>query len=1326
MTTGLHSPRYVRARFPVNLSLPAGDPEFFQAAAEAVRHEYRSSVRWKRLTCRKVERLQSHEDDTIFILDVGHSIEFDWTWEGAVAHRPPNPGHFDGEVDATDDFTGVPFDGDHSESRRAVWTGDVVEVDETNGRLFVSMSNPSRPPCRGTFFVRPFEFLAFLYSLFCKADSSDLRKELSARLNAARGGVHPAVGGPSCGLKAFEPMWGHSWAVLWGPPGCGKTTNVGRQVAACLASDERILVVSTTNKATDAAALAIGKAAVATSPLAAQEGRILRIGKGADYENYKSNALAGMLRGTETELLRQIGSATRELEKSPTHEQRAVLRRNLQDLRRQIKDSSFNVFASPDVKVVVATAFKAISLLSDPAVRSMAVAGEAPFTTLIVDEAGLISRAVVAGLSLLASRRLVVVGDAKQLAPISKISRVLPNSQAVWLASSCLTHLQRLDTVGRAVHLLREQHRMHPQVSRVVSHYQYDGALCDGPSVLARKAELPTLLTNHPRAVWYVLDEDGQDLPSIRAERGQGGRSWMRPATREVLGKLFADPEVRMTRGLFVTPFKAQARDIAAYFAAEQLEGWSAGTVHSRQGTEADIVIFDTVNAGSCGWPYDEWKRLVNVGLSRAKEFVLLLASRAEMNGPYLSPLLDHLAPRVARRTGRNISWLEVPAKSPRRSEEPSSRQPDALGGQIALRKSLRPVMSKEQQRLCGLSVDGKPRLVRGVAGSGKTWVLAHWLQKTVQNLSDRPDARVWAVYANQALRRLIEDTIEEAWRVDGGSGRSPLERVQLIHAKYLLQDLFREQRFVWRGDEWDYNAQAAEYLNQVPFEQVEPRCDAMFIDEAQDMGPDMLKLLSALVRPTDPANPSARAIHIFYDDAQNIRGCPRPKWSDIGLGMRGRSTVMKESFRSTRPITEFALNVLYRLQPPDSDADHKELVDLGLIEQVMRKSDPWWHVRFNQVEGPTPILRKYGSLEQQVGALGSQIVDWISKDGVRPSDICIVSLDRSFLSRVDREIGPKLRKLNVQIVRDPGHGDARDANSIVVSTTAAYKGYEAEVVVIGGVERFIAKGRILPNNLYVAMTRARSVLAIYAYDKKDARPEAQKILVTLQQCLDALLDRPHVEQEVSNRDDFEDLLPRLGTASDTLKREWLGKLWKSYMIHQEPITAADGEILAEPLFWFQVDDRMFACFGGEDPGSHVRHKLEDYGIELIEVGQQLPCSAHDNEPLEATRSEPPLGSPEKPPSGPISCRRASDPSQSPGENVQCERCTKESRMKGERYCKECRKAVLTELKENGYLTRAPLYPGAWAPPQSPGQREGMSEGSSPGQDNAIRAWEGD
>ncbi|MGH7868179.1 MAG: AAA domain-containing protein, partial [Candidatus Dormibacteraceae bacterium] len=239
---------------------------------------------------------------------------------------------------------------------------------------------------------------------------------------------------------------------------------------------------------------------------------------------------------------------------------------------------------------------------------------------------------------------------------------------------------------------------------------------------------------------------------------------------------------------MFITPFKAQARDITNFFAEEHLENWSAGTVHARQGTEADVVIFDTVNAGSCGWSYDEWKRLVNVGLSRALECVLLLASRVEMNEPYLRPLLDNLAPRILKRSGRNLTWTEISSQPVVEVDPQIARNPDMLGSQLARRKSLRPVMSREQQRLCGFNMDGGGRLVRGVAGSGKTFVLAHWLRKTVEKLSDKPDARVWAVYANKTLQRLIADTIEESWRADGRVGPCPLERTHLHHVRDLLQ----------------------------------------------------------------------------------------------------------------------------------------------------------------------------------------------------------------------------------------------------------------------------------------------------------------------------------------------------------------------------------------------------------------------------------------------------------------------------------------------------------------------------------------------------------
>jgi hypothetical protein len=896
------------ARFPANLPLPECPQQWVTEAIEAVKREYRNSVKWKRLRCRSVAPLEGQADSSIFVLDVGHTIEFDWTWEGAIAFRPTDLSGFNGDIDLTDDFTGML---NEKSVGAGFWAGEVVEVDQTNGKIFVSVSTPENPPFCGSFYVRPFEFLAFLHSVYCQPDFAAIRQLIGRRLNACRGNVHPVVAERAdVGLEELKELWKHGWGILWGPPGTGKTYTLGRQVASCLADpSERMLVISTTNRATDAAAIAIGRS---MDKALVQEGQALRIGKSAGYAVYQGCGLEGMLRGTETELLHQIALLSNKLAKATSPEERAVVRKHIQELRRFMKDSAFNIFVTPAVRVVIGTAFKVMTLICDPTVRASLATGEAPFTTVVIDEAGLLSRATAAVLSLLASRRVVVVGDSKQLAPISRVSRILPTSQSIWLASSPLSHLQQASQVGPGVHLLTEQYRMHPSISRVVSEFQYDGQLRDASAVLGRTYDLPPLLDGQPRAVWYVLDEDTDDLPSIRAERGPGNRSWLRPRTRSVLKKLFSDPLLAKAQGIFVSPFAAQARDIARFFAEEHLDNWTAGTVHSQQGTEADIVIFDTVNAGSCGWPYDEWKRLINVGLSRAKEFVLLLSSRAEMNEPYLRQLLKTLAPRVLAKSGKSYGWRTVPAQASFDVAPEVAANPDLLGNQLRVRKSLRPVMSTDQQRLCGYNMDGKPRLVRGVAGSGKTVVLAHWLQKTVKQLAGKPDCVVWGVYANRSLARLITDTIEEAWSAENNGQAFPWNnRVTLWHIKDNLEQLLPEVGLSLRSFAFDYEKACECYLQRKPVEQITPRCRAMFIDETQDMGRDTLKLLSALVELADPNDPKSRSINIFYDNAQKLFGRTDEKWSwsDIGLDLRGRSTVMKESFRSTLPIAEFALS---------------------------------------------------------------------------------------------------------------------------------------------------------------------------------------------------------------------------------------------------------------------------------------------------------------------------------------------------------------------------------------------------------------------------------
>ena len=1203
---------FIQACFDIQLNVPVPPSDPLASARLAIRREYRDSAKWKRLRCRKVRLVSQAENGAIYELTVGHAVEFDWTWEGSIAFRPVLVSECEDSEASL--FLNGSLDPEIVDS--ILWTGEVLEVDEATSRIFIVVSHPEHRPRCGTFYVRPFEFLAFLNAVYNEPEFESIRSYLPARLAATTGCSHPdVVEYTPVGLAHLQPWWKKGWSILWGPPGTGKTYTTGQQVARALADPfERILVVSTTNRATDAVALAIGRAAQQLQ-LEPTRFPIRRIGKGAALRAYETADLLELLAGTETDYLAKAERLANDLAKSETSEHKALIRQQIHLNQRAMRDAAKRNFLDIDVSVVTCTAFRAMTFLRQPEVKQELENGHAPFTTVFIDEAGLLSRVAVAALSLLASRRVVLVGDSKQLAPISRISRIVEPEQGNWLACSSLSHLTRLDTHVDGVHVLREQHRMHADICEVVSNYQYGGCLTTALAVKDRSTKLPACLQNQPRAIWYVLDEEGVGLAAIRAERGPGNRSWVRPVSRSILTRLFNDEGMRSANGMYITPFTAQAKEIHTYLARRDMDSWTSSTVHSQQGSEADIVIFDSVNAGSYAWPYDEWQRLVNVALSRARESIIVLASRAEMEEPYLRPLRKLLTPRIAKRSGSQWSWREVPATPEHRLSavaEATMRHSTSLtsettatyriGTQLEQRKQLKPVLSHEQQRLCGQTLDGKPRLVRGVAGSGKTAVLAHWLMKTVERLQDDPQARIWAVFANRSLQSLIADSIVSAWEKESGGRSFPWLQVELHHIRDVLKVILPDVDLRLENFEFDYDAAACAFLTRKPAEEVIPRCDALFIDEAQDMGPHALKLLTAMVRRTDSKDANSRSVNIFYDNAQNIYGRSTPKWSDIGLDMRGRSTVMKESFRSTQPITEFALNVLYQLQPSIvSSEDHRELVSRGLIEHSLRNEMDWWTVRFNQIGGPKPIYRRYATAQQEFTAIGDYCRELIGDQGVSPADICLLYNGRHIPDRLRSDMLPRLAGLDVELSVQTQQTYRKDRNTLLVTTPHSFKGHEAEIVIIPAVEQFVARGHgVLGHTLYVAMTRARSMLAVFSQSLPDQ--EARQIYHVLTTCLGQLSTIPSVLIDHSPQDDLLEILEQIGEAH----RSWLSEIMARYKLNQEPIVTPTGEVVAEPLFSFRVGQQIYACFGTQVPDNHAQFRLEEAGIKLITPGDHL------------------------------------------------------------------------------------------------------------------------
>lgn len=1189
--------RFKPARFAAELSLPPADESLLIEARAAVRQEFRKSSKWKRLRCRKVSVIAEQTRGTVYAVHVGSSVDFDWTWEGATAFRPQALEVY-GETDVDlADFEDTPVED------VSLWSGEILEVDERGGCLFIKLNNPEFPPTVGSFFVRSFEFLNVLDAIYHEPRFEAIRSDLPSRLAAATGNIYPQITPKSSvGLPQLREWWNHAWSILWGPPGTGKTYTTGQQVARILADDsERVLVVSTTNRATDAVALSIGKAASSICPRALDAGEIRRIGKGASYRGFAEAGLEAMLQGTESEVLSQIDTLAQQLRLFDSWDDKALTRKQIAELRSRVGDQSKRTFVDSAVRVVVATVFKAMNFLDQESVRRMLEQGEAPFTTVFIDEAGLISRAAVAALSLLASRRVVLVGDSKQLAPISGMSRLLSTRQLTWLAESGLSHLEEIQNTAAAVHVLHEQRRMHPDVCKVVSEYQYAAALTTAPEVTNRESKLPSLFRDASRAIWYVLDEDAATLATLRAERGPGNKSWVRSITPDILEKLFLDRSMRQARGLFISPYKAQVQAIGKWLTAAGITGWEASTVHSQQGSEADVVVFDTVNAGNCNWPFDEWKRLVNVALSRAREAVVVLASRSEMEEPFLRPLLSSLSPCTLEFSGGRVHWTVVDAVCSTRRPSVPAVNGNSLGGQIAKRKAMRPVLSQEQQRLSNLELDGKPRLVRGVAGSGKTLVLSNWLAKTVRRTASSKDRRIWAVYANRSLHKLLRTSIESAWASDAAGAPFPWDCVSLLHVRDVLAELLPSVSLSLDAFEFDYDRAAAEFLERHQSAAVLPRCNALFIDEAQDMGPSTLKLLLSLVQQSDASDHNSRSAHIFFDNAQNIYGRGTPKWSEFGLDMRGRSTIMKESFRSTTPITELAVNVLHRLSPIGEYQDLKELLSLGLIERTERKGEQWLKVRFNQVEGPKPVFRSFGSRQTELQTIARDLKRLIVDESVSPADICLIYNGRTTVEQLQLHLAPAMAEVGVELSVQKNRSFERQPNTLLVTTSHSFKGYDAEVVMIPCADQYTTQeNEVLAANLYVAMTRARSLLAIYA--TTGGNTAAQQLISSIEDCVSTLRDPPVIEKDESPQDDLYDILEQIGHQH----RKWLISLWNAFQIVQEPIFGSDGQVVAEPLFWFARDGKRFACVLQGHLASIDKAILQAHGITLCIPGGPL------------------------------------------------------------------------------------------------------------------------
>jgi superfamily I DNA and RNA helicase len=416
--------------------------------------------------------------------------------------------------------------------------------------------------------------------------------------------------------------------------------------------------------------------------------------------------------------------------------------------------------------------------------------------------------------------------------------------------------------------------------------------------------------------------------------------------------------------------------------------------------------------------------------------------------------------------------------------------------------------LSDEQQKLSVQDWRGGPRLVRGVAGSGKTIVLANNLARrlgkglgngeTLFELAERP--RLLAVCYNRTLAPLIRQKIDLAFRQR--TGRTlPEDAVEVWHYNRLLWHL--STKGLWRYqavESKDDQGRAGQYLDELEHvRQHQPGLiesvayDALYVDEGQDFLEEDFRLLKGLCRTPPDGEPD---MHIFYDDAQNLLGRKRPNWRSLGLNLvGGRSHVMSQCFRNTRPLIEASFNVLFGRFAESREGvptDIATMEEKGLIED---KGDRY-EVRFAVRDGMPPRL----SIATNLGEERCLLVDrlrWLIEDQkVRPEDILVLAHSWNRvrgLAEAVRSAGiPTISE--VHVAKEDQDRILKRRGCLTFSTVASAKGYDAYCVLLASANDFPTdvNGRA---SFYVGCTRAIEYLEVFAHQRSGLVAEMEKAL---------------------------------------------------------------------------------------------------------------------------------------------------------------------------------------------------------------------------------------
>ncbi|WP_063756418.1 DEAD/DEAH box helicase [Streptomyces sp. NRRL S-1824] len=290
-------------------------------------------------------------------------------------------------------------------------------------------------------------------------------------------------------------------------------------------------------------------------------------------------------------------------------------------------------------------------------------------------------------------------------------------------------------------------------------------------------------------------------------------------------------------------------------------------------------------------------------------------------------------------------------------------------------------------QKAAAIETPEGPQRIRGLAGSGKTVVLA---LKAAYLHTQHPEWRIAVTFHSRALYQQIQDLVER-FTFEYSNDRHDEQYLQILHSwgSSSKAGMYSEMARAAGVTPRDWNYARATYGMDEAFQGVcrellatvragspEPVFDAVLIDEAQDLPPEFFQLVYLLTK-------HPKRIVWGYDELQKLSESAMPGTDELfGTGPSGESLVSLAQ-QDRQPRRDIVLRRCYRNTPWALATAHALGVgvyrDGGLLQHF---DDPklWRDVGYNTVHG-TLGLGEAVTLERSEDGSPEYFRDLLSAD---------------------------------------------------------------------------------------------------------------------------------------------------------------------------------------------------------------------------------------------------------------------------------------------------------------------------------------------------------